>query len=194
MKEIFKTKVIDARKVSIFDNDSGEEIYQEFKGVLTIKESTNLVSISYDNYVYLDSDKVNYFSKLGLKLHHLGLIAFLSSTIKYNNQACVDEIGEPLSTKKIALIIGKSENATKALINDLESYGLVWYGKLREYKGKVYVLNPHLIRKGTKFSKSTVSKFFELGIDPAKNKAEGLRKIMEKGEPRPKKGKDSPVT
>jgi len=192
MKEIFKTKVIDPRKVSIYDKDSGEEIYQEFKGVLTIKESTNLVSLSYNNYVYLDSDKVIYFSKLGLKLHHLGLIGFLSSTIKYNNQACVDEIGEPLSTKKIALLIGKSENATKALINDLEICGLIWYGRLSEYKRKVYVLNPYFVRKGTKFSKLVVSKFFENGIDPSKDKSEGLRKIMEKGEPRPKKGKDSP--
>jgi hypothetical protein len=192
MKEIIKSKVLDSKKFGLYDKDTGEIIYPEFTGSLSISETTNLVRLNYDNYVYLDSDKVNYFSKLGLKLHHLGLMTFLSSTIKYNNQACVDEIGEPLSTKKIALIIGKSENATKALMNDLESYGLVWYGRLREFKGKVYVLNPHFIRKGTKFSKLTVSKFFELGRDPAKDKAEGLRKIMEMGEPRPKKGKGSP--
>jgi len=29
-------------------------------------------------------------------------------------------------------------------------------------------------------------------MDPSKDKAEGLRKIMKKGESRPKKGKDSP--
>jgi hypothetical protein len=194
MKEVFKIKELDSGRIGIYDKDSGEEIYPEFRGVLTMKESTNLVRLDYANYVYLDSDKVTYFSKLGLKLHHLGLIGFLSSTIKYNNQACVDEIGEPLSTKKIAFLIGKSENATKALINDLENRGLIWYGRLREYKGKVYVLNPYFVRKGTKFSKLVVSKFFENGIDPSKDKSEGLRKIMDKGESRPKKGKDSPVT
>jgi hypothetical protein len=192
MKEIFKTKVLDSERVGLYDKDSGEIIYGEFRGSLSILEPTNLVRLNYDNYVYLDSDKVNYFSKLGLKLHHLGLISILSSTIKYNNNACVDEIGEPLSTKQIGLLIGRTVNATKALINDLESCGLIWYGKLREYKGKVYVLNPYFVRKGTKFSKLIVSKFFEHGMDPSKDKAEGLRKIMKKGESRPKKGKDSP--
>jgi len=192
MKDIFKTKVLDARNISIYDKGSGEEIYQEFKGVVTMKESTNLVKLNYHNYVYLDSDKVIHFSKLGLKLHHLGLISMLSSTIKYNNCAVVDEIGEPLSTKKIALMVGKSDTAVKAMIKELESLGLIWYGKLREFKGKVYVLNPYFVRKGTKFSKPIVSKFFELGIDPSKDKSEGLRKIMKKGESRPNKGKDSP--
>jgi hypothetical protein len=191
MKEILKPKVLDSKKVGLYDKESGEPIYQDFKGTLSIMEQTNLVKLSYSNYVYLDSDKVNYFSKLGLKLHHLGLISILSSTIKYNNNACVDETGEPLSTKQIGLLIGRTVNATKALINDLESCGLIWYGKFREYKGKVYVLNPYFVRKGTKFSKLIVSKFFEHGIDPSKDKAEGLRKIMEKGESRPKKGKDS---
>lgn len=194
MKEILKPKVLDSEKIGLYDKESGEPIYEDFKGTLSILEPTNQIKLSYSNYVYLDSDKVIHFSKLGLKLHHLGLISLLSSTIKYNNQACVDEIGEPLSTKKIALLIGKSENATKALINDLENRGLIWYGRLREYKGKVYVLNPYFVRKGTKFSKLVVSKFFENGIDPSKDKSEGLRKIMDKGEPRPKKGKDSPVT
>lgn len=193
MKEILKPKVLDSEKIGLYDKESGLPIYEDFKGTLSILEPTNLIKLSYGNYVYLDSDKVIYFSKLGLKLHHLGLITFLSSTIKYNNNACVDEIGEPLSTKNIALLIGRTVNATKTLINDLESFGLIWYGKLREYKGKVYVLNPYFVRKGTKFSKPIVSKFFEHGIDPAKDKAEGLRKIMEKGEPRPKKGKDSPA-
>lgn len=191
MKEILKPKVLDSEKIGLYDKESGEPIYEDFKGTLSILEPTNQIKLSYSNYVYLDSDKVIHFSKLGLKLHHLGLISLLSSIIKYNNNACVDEIGEPLSTKKIALLIGRTVNATKALINDLENRGLIWYGRLREYKGKVYVLNPYFVRKGTKFSKLVVSKFFENGIDPSKDKSEGLRKIMDKGEPRPKKGKNS---
>lgn len=184
MKNVLKTKTLDSTKFGLYNKETGEILPDEI-GTLTVSEKTNLYTLTYKNFVYLDTDKVKYFSKKGLKLHHLGLLSFLSTTAKFTTNACLDETGEPLSTKKIAFLIDKSENATKALMNELESFGLVWYGRFPEYKRKVYVLNPHIIRMGKQFSKFTVSNFFELGIDPSDQKAEDLKNIMEKGEPSP---------
>ena len=65
-------------------------------------------------------------------------------------------------TSTIASLTGHSEQAVKLKLNRLIKAGLLHYGIIKEIKrlGKVYVMNPHFIRKGVKFSAS-LSELFD---------------------------------
>jgi hypothetical protein len=190
MRIIYKERTIDPKQFSMVDKATGEEIPFE-KGEIKLIGKTDLIKISYKNYVYLDTQKVLDFCEKGLKQHHLGLLAYLSSTLHYKTNACLNSNQEPLSTKAIAQMIGKSENATKSLMNELESFGLVWYGKYANYGKKVYMLNPYFVRKGKEFYKSVGSIFFQDGADPGKSKARSWDKTLKNEDSSPVEEKES---
>jgi len=56
----------------------------------------------------------------------------------------------PHTTKSISLLINNSPQATKNKLNSLIELGILYHGEIKEKKswGKVYILNPHLVRKG----------------------------------------------
>ncbi len=120
---------------------------------LISREATGNFSINSPCYVYLDTDKLSILIKNGIKQVDLALITSLSNNLYfYNNigyNICM-EGDHPHTTKSISILINISPQATKNKLNSLIELGLLYHGEIKEKKawGKVYVLNPHLVRKG----------------------------------------------
>ena len=77
---------------------------------------------------------------------------------------CLDENEEPLTAKKIGQLINNSEQATKKKLNVLVNSGLLYYGKITrsEFKSRVYVVNPHIIKRGVYFENYLSSLFNDI--------------------------------
>ena len=129
------------------------EVFNLKKTNLISREATGNFSINSPSYVYLDTDKLSILIKNGVKQVDLALITSLSSNLYlYKNigyNICM-EGDHPHTTKSISLLINNSPQATKNKLNSLIELGLLYHGEIKEKKswGKVYVLNPHLTRKG----------------------------------------------
>jgi hypothetical protein len=177
MKNIYRNVALDPSKFTLLDKETGEEIGYEKGSINQIKE-TKLVRIDFKNYVYHDTDKLIELPQKGLKLHHIGLLSVLAANIRYGNNAVVNSENVPLSTKDISIIIGKSENATKVLLNELEKFGLLYYGKIYDFKKKVYILNPHFVRKGKNFSKNIIGLFFPEVVSSTQEKQARLNEKL----------------
>lgn len=175
MKEVYKTKTLDRKVFGIINLETEEFI--DVPGTLKFTEKTNLYRIEFKDYVYLDTSKLTHFYNNGLKLNHLGLLSLLATKLTFTTNCCLGDDKSPLSTNTIAKLIGKSENATKSLLNDLESFGLIWYGKIPDYKKKVYALNPYVIRIGRDFTKTIINNFYESGIKPQADRLNEINKF-----------------
>ena len=129
------------------------EYFDLKKTNLISREETGNFSINSSSYVYFDTYKMSILIKNGIKQVDLALIASLSSNLYlYNNigyNICMEN-EHPHTTKSISLLINNSPQATKIKLNSLIELGILYHGEIKEKKswGKVYVLNPHLVRKG----------------------------------------------
>jgi predicted transcriptional regulator len=134
------------------------EIFDLKKSNLIIRKETGNFSINSSSYVYLDTLKLSILIKNGIKQVDLALLITLSSNLHYYNNAgyniCMDD-DNPHTTKSIGLLINNSPQATKNKLNNLIDLGLLYHGEIKEKKGwgKVYVVNPHLVRKGKSVKK-----------------------------------------
>jgi hypothetical protein len=179
MKDIVKNINLNPNEYQLLELKTGE--VKEFKkGEIKIVKETGKVRIDYKNYVYFNVDKIIPLINKELTLQQMGLIPVLASNLLYNLNVCLDVDGAPFSTKTISQTIRKSLSPTKIMLNTLEDIGIIWYGKLDEFKRKVYVLNPFFVRKGKDYSKEIVKLFKENGSSSKGKKSESWSPNLEK--------------
>jgi hypothetical protein len=152
IKKEYKDKKFAPNINELVDPKTGE-YFDLNKTNLISREATGNFSINSPSYVYFDTYKMSILIKNGIKQVDLALIASLSSNLYlYNNigyNICMEN-DHPHTTKSISLLINNSPQATKNKLNNLIELGVLYHGEIKEKKswGKVYVLNPHLARKG----------------------------------------------
>lgn len=163
IKRKYKRTRIDTSKNQLLDTETGEVI--EIKNASLYKTvPTNEVSIDYRNYVYLDTDKIPILLTKGVKQVELGLLLTLACNIQNRFCVCLKDGDEPHSTKSIAEMVGETPQSVKAKLNNLVEMGVLAYdlSKGNESWGKVYILNPHVIKKGIKLSQSVCEIFDDI--------------------------------
>lgn len=125
----------------IHDNNNGA-IYQD------VKDGTK--SINYQSYFYSDAVAVHNLIKKGITQVELGLLFAISTGLKIDYNNCMLNEETPHSTKSIAKKIGESPQSVKKKLNSLVDMNAIVYDEI--YKifsyGKVYIVNPHIIKKG----------------------------------------------
>ena len=160
--KLYKDKKIQIHSDSIVDTDTAEIIDIEKSSSLFSRKFTGDISITSKNYVYLDTDKVTILLKKGIKQVDLALLISLTSNLlaKYNICMLDDKSVHKAST--IAILTESTQQSVKVKLNRLENLGLLFHGTLKDKKslGKVYVINPHLLRKGTRQS-GTIGVLFD---------------------------------
>lgn len=131
---------------------------------LYISNATNQVTIDYKNYVYLDTDRLGILLANGIKQVDLGLLIILSRKIQNRYCVCLKDDEAPLTTKTIAELIGETPQGVKTKLNRLEKQGVLAYSKSMGNPnwGKVYIINPHIIKKGINLSKSVCELFDDI--------------------------------
>lgn len=159
---IYKNKKINPSGNEIADCGSGEII--DISGqTLTAGKKTNKVSVNYTNYLIIDIDKIQILVNK-LRQVEIALLISILTYIQTETHICMDEDDSPMTAKKAGRLIGESEQSTKIKLNALVNLNLLYYGKLhyRKSLGKVYVVNPHLLKKGKTFDKRLMSYFDDI--------------------------------
>lgn len=151
IKRLYKdTKV----KASAVVDDNGEIIEIKNSNLMQ-RTTTGEISISSSEYVYLDTQKLSLLLNIKkIKQVDLALIVSLSTDLLLNHNICMIDDDKPHTTSSIAKLAGCTNQAVKLKLNRLIDLGLLHYGVISSKKrlGKVYVLNPYLIRKGRKLA------------------------------------------
>ena len=145
----------DTKLKELVDTETGEIIDTSELGLIQ-RASTGEISISSKTYAYLDTNVLSNLIKIGIKQVDLALLVTLSSNLLIGCNVCMKDENDPHTTSSIAKLIGNSDQAVKIKLNRLIKLKALHYGILKENKrlGKVYIINPHIIRKGLKFKAS----------------------------------------
>lgn len=163
IKDRYKdTKMNTANRV-FADSETGEVI--DASGFTLLKRtSTGEITISSKAYVYLDTDQLFNLLANGITQVELALLITISSNLLIGSNVCMKNEDKPHSTESIAKLIGTTPQSVKLKLNRLEKLGVLHYGIMKENKmlGKVYIVNPHIIRKGHKLKGSLKTMFDDI--------------------------------
>ena len=109
---------------------------------------TNKVAINYSNFVFLETNQIILLLEKGLKHEELALLVIISSQIQMESNICIQDSEIPHTTESIAKFINCSQQSAKRKLNKLIAIGTIYYGPVNRKSKKVYVINPHIIKKG----------------------------------------------
>lgn len=161
--ERYKESTIRVSGNEIADTETGE-VHDVKNSTLIKRKGINKVEFDYPSFFILDTTKIFKLLSSEIKQVHLALLITISSNLKMGCNICLDENEEPLTAKKIGQLINNSEQATKKKLNVLVNSGLLYYGKITrsEFKSRVYVVNPHIIKRGVYFESYLSSLFNDI--------------------------------
>lgn len=161
--ERYKDATIRISGNEIADTETGE-VHDVKNSTLIKRKGINKVEFDYPSFFILDTTKIFKLLSFEIKQVHLALLITISSNLKMGCNICLDENEEPLTAKKIGQLINNSEQATKKKLNVLVNSGLLYYGKITrsEFKSRVYVVNPHIIKRGVYFENYLSSLFNDI--------------------------------
>ena len=161
-----KTRLVRIKE-EIAYTKTGEIVHQEEPLFHVVP--TGKVEVGYKNYIIIDTDALSWLIQNGTSQVDIALLIALSANIEISTGVCLDKNQLPYSTKSFAEgVLKQSVQAVRMKLKRLEKEGLLYYGKVPRLrkKQKVYVLNPHLIRRGTKYE-SVITSLFNPIIPPA---------------------------
>lgn len=153
----YKDKVVK----EIINTETGEIMDISHMRLLE-RNSTNEISYNSKLYVYLDTDQLFRLLTKRIKQVDLALLISISNNLLLGSNICMINDEKPHTTESIAKLIGTTPQSAKLKLNRLEKVGLIYHGIMKENKrlGKVFIVNPHIIRKGHKM-KGSLGKIFE---------------------------------
>lgn len=152
--QLYRDRKLKVTGNSVTDTETGE-IFDVAKSNLMKRTSTGDISISSTEYVYLDTEILGeLLAKNKIKQVDLALLISLSQNLLINHNICMVDDDNPHKTSTIAKLTNCTEQAVKIKLNRLVNLGLLYYGFIttKKHLGKVYIMNPHFIRKGRKLA------------------------------------------
>lgn len=158
IKNISKASKIKEDLVSLA---TGEIYDQETTAIIQLTDTFE-VKLSYDSYIMVDDVALNHLFQQGVPHVEIALLFALSTNLEIGTGVCRDQNDMPYTTKSLAeRVLKQSVQAARKKLKSLEQLGLLYYGKVptSRIKTKVYIVNPHLIRRGTKYSNVIPSLF-----------------------------------
>lgn len=162
IKKQYRDKKIEVSSETIADTLTGEIYEVGNSSTLFARTLTGNIIISSKNYVYLDTDKLLILIQNGIKQVDLAILISLAGNLLIKYNICMMDDKNPHKTSSIAKLTDSTEQSVKIKLNRLVKSGLLYHGTIKEKKGfgKVYIINPHLLRKGKEQS-STLSSLFD---------------------------------
>ncbi len=151
VKRRYKDTKLNTFNKMLLDSNTGEISDIGNITVMERKDSGEIM-INSKAYVYLDTNCLTSLLLKGIKEVDLALLITLSSNLLIGHNICMRNEFDPHTTATIAKQCGYTVQAVKMKLNRLLKQNVLYYGTFKDKKsmGKVYVVNPHLIRKGNK--------------------------------------------
>lgn len=159
VKQVYK----DTKVKEIINTETGEITDVSDMGLLQ-RKSADYNSYHSNLYFYLDTEQLYKLLANGIKQVELALLITISSNLKMKTNICMINDEKPHTTESIAKLIGTTPQSVKRNLKSLEKLGVLYYGIMKEDKrlGKVYIVNPHIIRRGHKMKQSLGTTFDEI--------------------------------
>jgi predicted transcriptional regulator len=153
----------DTKVKEIVNTETGEIIDVSQMGLLQ-RNIADYISYNSSSYFYLDTDQLYNLLANGIKQVELALLITISSNLMLNTNICMINDVKPHTADSIAKLIGTTRQSVKRNLKSLVELGVLYYGILKENKmlGKVYIINPHILRKGHKMKVSLGTIFDEI--------------------------------
>jgi predicted transcriptional regulator len=153
MKRRIKNEDYPTDRFGIYDKETGEPIELDY-GKITASKPTKQVSVSSKNYLYLDTDRLKILKGNGIPDFEIGLLVLMCSNLAFNNNVAMNDEGVPHTSSSIAEMLGQTSQAVRRKLRKLEEMGVVKKTNIPGHRdmGKVYLVNPYLIRRGKNFS------------------------------------------
>lgn len=158
-----KQRYKDTKAKEIIDPDTGEIIDVSFAGLIE-RKNTNDITFNSKAFVYLDTDQLFILLANGITQVELALLVTISNNLMLGSNICMINDDKPHTADSIAKMIGTSRQSVKLKLKSLQKIGAIYHGIMKENKrlGKVYIVNPHIIRKGHKMKQSLRTTFDEI--------------------------------
>lgn len=152
---------------TVLNTETGEYFDISYKNLVELKKKEH-IRINSKSYVYLDTEDLLALIEKGISQVELALLVTLSTNIMMGSNICMLDEDEPHTTKTIAKLVKESQQSVKNKINRLIKIGALYHGIMAEHKrlGKVYIINPHIIRKGVKLKESLGTLFNPIASNP----------------------------
>lgn len=153
MKIKYKEDQLSSERYALVDKETWE--VEEFKNSIMVKKiKTSEVTFHSKSYLYLDTDRLKMLHSHGIREVELGLLILMSSNLSFALNICMQDDGTPHKTLSISKLVNKTPQDTNIKLKRLVEFGVLAYQKIpaHEHLGKVYIVNPNLIRRGKDFS------------------------------------------
>jgi hypothetical protein len=159
VKQVYK----DTKVKEIVNIETGEIIDVSDLGYIQ-RNKADYNEYSSKLYFNVDTDQLFKLLANGIKQVELALLISISSNLMIKTNVCMINDEKPHTTESIAKLIGTTTQSVKRNLKSLQKLGVLHYGILKENKmlGKVYIVNPHIIRKGRKMKQSLGTIFDEI--------------------------------
>lgn len=159
VKQVYK----DTKVKEIVNIETGEIIDVSDLGYIQ-RNKSDYNEYSSKLYFNVDTDQLFKLLANGIKQVELALLISISSNLMIKTNVCMINDEKPHTTESIAKLIGTTTQSVKRNLKSLQKLGVLHYGILKENKmlGKVYIVNPHIIRKGRKMKQSLGTIFDEI--------------------------------
>lgn len=159
VKQVYK----DTKVKEIVNIETGEIIDVSDLGYIQ-RNKADYNEYSSKLYFNVDTDQLFKLMANGIKQVELALLISISSNLMIKTNVCMINDEKPHTTESIAKLIGTTTQSVKRNLKSLQKLGVLHYGILKENKmlGKVYIVNPHIIRKGRKMKQSLGTIFDEI--------------------------------
>jgi hypothetical protein len=142
----------------VVDLDTGELIKNAYS-----LEDTNSVEISYEEYVIMSSEAVQYIKKV-LKAHEKAYLMEMFDMLKTPLNMLYTKNNRPHTNKSLQQDLNHTKTAFYALMNKLHKAGIIWYltGYDEGKKVKRIIVNPHIARKRKVFDREILAFFNDI--------------------------------
>jgi hypothetical protein len=157
----YNTEQLNLNSKELVATSTGEVVNIENANIFK-STITNKVAINYSSFVFLDTNQIILLLEKGLKHEELALLVILSNQIQMESNICIQDSEIPHTTSSIAKYINSSQQAAKRKLNKLITIGAIYYGPINRNSKKVYVINPHIIKKGKTIKQNIVAIFHEI--------------------------------
>lgn len=140
------------------------EIINISDGALIKLSPSGLVKVSYNHYNFIDTDMTTILLKKGVTQTELGFLQVITSNLLMKYNICLQKDDTPHTSHTIAKLCQESLQSVNRKIKKLINLNILFKGEMYRYK-KVYVVNPHVLKKGVEFNSELLTYFNEIKSD-----------------------------
>jgi len=162
MEKKYKQNALYSDKYALYNKDTGE--LEEFtNGVIIQKIPTNLVTIHSNSYLSFNTEGLKVLQSKGITEIEMGLLMLISGNLSFHYNICMNDEKVPYTPLAISHMIKQKRQSVKRKLNRLVDLNILAYEKIpgNENLGKVYLVNPYLLRRGKEFSDYLTKIFYD---------------------------------